>query len=421
MLEKKGSPKLLLSPTVRRIGHADEKGERIKVLVSGRNSEGIEALRSSLANMPKVEASTRLIQNGHSDPLHGLKEQPDLLIFWIGDQWRLELEALLDVPEEHRPAIIIAGDVMDKDAFRMAMKVGALDFLTPPFNVSEIGATIEQLLKRSGSSSDSDRSIITSVINAKGGAGGSLIVSNLAHILALQEPGKVALIDADIQFGSLAHYFDLKPRYGLLQALERAYELDNVALEGYMLKHSSGLRLLDVHPEELRIPEEIHKENLDILLQLLESQYRYVFIDLPRNVDVFNSMVMERSDNIVVVVQQSIAHLRDAKRLLRLMINGLGIDKYRVRVAINRYDKKAELQTQDIARALECDCSIVIPNAFQQVSASVNQGIPLYELAPKSRISRALADTGQTLIGERRAAAGNRRFFSRIFSPVRGV
>jgi len=421
MLEKKGSTKLLLSQGVRRIGHDLKKSNAFTILVSGRNRESVESLQSIIESIPQVEVAKRLIQNGHSDPLHGLEELPDLLIFWIGEQWRLELEALLDTPEESRPAVIIAGDVMDKDAFRLAMKVGAIDFLTPPFNLPEISAAIEQLRKKGSAAAEKEGSVITSVINAKGGAGGSLIVSNLAHILALQDPGRVALIDADVQFGSLAHYFDLKPRYGLLQALEHAYELDKVALEGYMLKHSSGLRLLDVHPEELRIPEEIHKENLDILLQLLESQYKYVFIDLPRNVDAFNSMVMERSDNILVVVQQSIAHLRDAKRLLRLMINGLGIDKRRLQVVINRYDKKSELQPHDIAKALDCDCSIIIPNAFQQVSESVNQGIPLYELAPKSRISKALLEIGAGLSGKERTRPRSRRFFDRIFSPVTGV
>ena len=198
MLEKKGSTKLLLSQGVRRIGHDPKKSNAFTILVSGRNRESVESLQSIIESIPQVEVAKRLIQNGHSDPLHGLEELPDLLIFWIGEQWRLELEALLDTPEESRPAVIIAGDVMDKDAFRLAMKVGAIDFLTPPFNLPEISAAIEQLRKKGSAAAEKEGSVITSVINAKGGAGGSLIVSNLAHILALQDPGRVALIDADV-------------------------------------------------------------------------------------------------------------------------------------------------------------------------------------------------------------------------------
>ncbi len=76
--------------------------------------------------------------------------------------------------------------------------------------------------------------------------------------MALWDPGAEGGFGrADLQFGSLSHYFDLEPKYGMVEVLQNIYELDQVALEGYMLKHSSGLKMLDVKPGSNpgRVPE----------------------------------------------------------------------------------------------------------------------------------------------------------------------
>ena len=49
---------------------------------------------------------------------------------------------------------------------------------------------------------------LNAVINAKGGSGASFIASNVAYILSKETDSKVALVDLDLQFGSVGLNFD---------------------------------------------------------------------------------------------------------------------------------------------------------------------------------------------------------------------
>ena len=49
---------------------------KVKILITGRSREEIEAAEKLLANDPRCETTTRIISNGHIDPLHGILLTP---------------------------------------------------------------------------------------------------------------------------------------------------------------------------------------------------------------------------------------------------------------------------------------------------------------------------------------------------------
>ena len=53
---------------------------KVKILITGRSRDEIEAAEKALAGDSRCDTATRLISNGHVDPLHGLDEMPDLLV-----------------------------------------------------------------------------------------------------------------------------------------------------------------------------------------------------------------------------------------------------------------------------------------------------------------------------------------------------
>ena len=57
------------------------------------------------------------------------------------------------------------------------------------------------------------------------------------------------IVDLDMMFGSLPQYLDVQPKRGLLEALSVVRELDEVAIDAYLTRHSSGLRVLARSPE----------------------------------------------------------------------------------------------------------------------------------------------------------------------------
>jgi len=71
---------------------------KLRVLLAGRSREGIAEIEGLLQGQPGMQVSSRLISNGHADPLHGLEELPDTLLYVASDLWREELASLMARP-----------------------------------------------------------------------------------------------------------------------------------------------------------------------------------------------------------------------------------------------------------------------------------------------------------------------------------
>lgn len=377
---------------------------RMKVLLAGRNGAELQELESVLEGQANLELSKRLITNGHSDPLYSLTELPDMLIFSTTVAWEEELKSLGERPLSLRPPTVVIG-AGNTAVMRMAMRIGAKDcfsFPVPPQELIESLQRIEQEL-HNATVDESEPDRLVAVINAKGGSGASTLAATLAHGLADRIAQKVALVDMDLQFGNLSSLFDLPPTGGLIDAALRVDSIDGLALEGHMLKHKSGLHLLGNTPQQLVVPGEIEEARFHKLLAVLRSSYDHVIADLPRQIDGVNGLILESADRVLLVVQQSVSHIQDAKQMLRYLTTYLGIPEQRITLVINRWDKRGLLAPSDIEKALGIKEMLCIPNDFARVAESANLGIPLLEVAPTSPVSRAVLRLAEMVSGKKPA------------------
>jgi len=380
--------------------------KEFKVLVASRNSGAIQQMENILQAVPEASVSRNHICNGHSDPLYGLPEMPDMLIFWVGQDWKLELTELMAREASERPPLMICADHDDPYLMRLAMKSGAVDFLVPPIIADEMIAAIYAVHDELFKNSKALTGTITGVMNSKGGSGASFIACNIADLMAESSNLDVALVGLDIQFGSLSGYLDMKAKYGLLDALENIENIDNAALKGYMMQHPSGLHLLDAKPRDLLLPEDIDTQSLSQLMELLAHNYDQVVVDLPRHIDTVTSTVIERADKLLVIVQQGIAYLHDAKRILEILRRDLGVSEDRISVVVNRYERSHELSLQIMSKTLHHDNLLTIPNSFDYVNESINGGTPLYSVRKRASITKALLLMQEKLLGRESNAEG---------------
>lgn len=117
-------------------------------------------------------------------------------------------------------------------------------------------------------------------------------------------------------------------------------------------------------------------------------------------------------------MQQSLPYLRDGRRLLDIF-SSLGYAKDKIHQIVNRYDSSAKLRTAEMERALGNTLAHFIPNNYEVVSESINQGVPALKLARSSSIGKALAEFVNHLT-EAAAPAGIgmiRRLFVRNPTP----
>jgi pilus assembly protein CpaE len=138
------------------------------------------------------------------------------------------------------------------------------------------------------------------------------------------------------------------------------------------------------------LQREINIDNLNRLLTTMLSAFNHVIVDLPRQVDLPTTTVLERADQIVIATQQGLTHLRDAKRLIGILKDEMGIDKRHIMAVVNRYDAKAAIELDDVRKMLgEVDIE-TIPNDFKRVTENINLGIPLYQQSNSAPITRAI-------------------------------
>lgn len=379
----------------------------LEILVVGRSREELGRLQELLQEQGDVNVTTRYVSNGHTDPLHDVESVPDALILMVSGNWEAELSALTDRPSTERPPLLVIGDKANVDLIRCAMRAGARDFFSPPILDDEIKAFLHQIRRERETKSVGRTGHLTAVINAKGGSGASVIAANLAHILAVTSDRRTVLVDMDIQFGALPLYFNLTPRNGLVRALELVETLDPVALEGYVQSHQSGLDVLASLPEDLASPSEIPESRMETLLGVLGRTYDNVIVDLPRWIGGSTGVVLERADRIYVVLQQGIAHLRDAKRLTGMLRREINISEARITVVLNRYDKRNAVTLRDIQEGLPKHEVVTLPNDFRTVAESVNAGTPLLDLARKAPVTRGLVTLSEGL--NEYAGSGSRK------------
>lgn len=369
------------------------------VLVSSRSGEMLEQLKQIIkSDDENIELITRCVTNGHMDPLYDLEKMPDLLVLHLSDKWQGELSELNKHNSNDRPPVLVIGDIQNHDMVRLAMKAGARDFLTAPVDSQELTSMLHQLEAEKAQTEIAGRGNLTALINAKGGSGASMLACNLSHMMQVVSHEQTILLDMDMQFGSLAQYLDMHPENGVAEALKVVEELDSTALNAYLLRHTSGLRIMGSTTNSIRLPNQTPEHQIHQLLDILRKHCAQMVVDLPRMIDRTAIAVLQEASQVIVVVQQDFINIKDATHMVELLRNELGIMDDQIIIAVNRFDKAAQVSINDIRESLKAKHLVTLPNDYRHALESLNKGEPLYSIAKRCPLSRSLQTLQTDLI-----------------------
>jgi pilus assembly protein CpaE len=369
----------------------------IDVLLVSRKKEALDTLEQHLRGAG-VSTRRQMNSNGHTDPLHYVERLPDVVILHLSHLWREELEALAARHPERRVALIVVGASSDMSMMRLAMQAGARDLLPEPVVKGDLLEILERVKRERQTHAQRTQGTMAAFVNAQGGCGATLLACNVAHMLACESKRRTALLDLGLQFGAAPLYLDLFPQRGVWQAMDNLDGLDEVALEGYFTRHASGLNVLSHGTDEPVETRELSPAAVERLLDVALRGHDHLVVDLPRRVDGVLATVVQRSQQVVVVLQQSVTALRDATRLLQWLRTEGGVAPDQLCVVVNRYDKGASISAADIQKALSCSEPVLVPNDFRLVSECINSGTPLLDQARGAAITKAVM-TLQTRLG----------------------
>ena len=287
-------------------------------------------------------------------------------------------------------AIFAHGEMAQPANIVASMRAGAGEYID---QAAGYEALLEALTRfsssRTRSAGTAGRARVLTFLSAKGGSGCTTAAVNTA--VALQQAhGDVVLVDfAPIGHASL--HLNLRPQFGVLDALENLHRMDVSLLDGLMTTTKEGLHLL-AGPQQ-PYPTEPTPGELARLFDLLVNHYRYVVVDASSRLDPTTRLLSDLSNAVLVVAQTDVVSLWSAGRIYTFLEEGTGRD--RLRIILNRYKKIPGFTDEDVQQVTNCKVLWKVPNAFHTVSPAIDHGMPvvLQEGPEISRSYRSLAET----------------------------
>lgn len=249
-----------------------------------------------------------------------------------------------------------------------------------------------------------------SVFSPKGGCGKTTISTNIGVALA-NSGASVVLVDLDLAFGDVAIALGLRPEHHLGEALVLGDSLDVAALAGLVCHHESGLAVL-VPPNDPGESERIPSAFVSKVLGLLRTQYDYVLIDTPPQLDDRTLTVLEASDQVLMLTTLDIASLKN----LRICLDTLRLvdfDMKTAAVVLNRADASVGLDPADVEKSVKAKVIAHIPSS-RDVPAATNRGLAIVAENPRHPVSQAISALVKTHIAPEETVRSTRRsLFSR--------
>jgi pilus assembly protein CpaE len=255
------------------------------------------------------------------------------------------------------------------------------------------------------------RGRVITVLSPKGGAGKTTVATNLATCLAEAAPGRVAIIDLDLQFGDVASALALGPQSTMADAARANTRLDSTALKVFLEPHPSGLYTLAA-PHFPAEADEVSAATAGQVIDVLAAEFAYIVVDTGAGMDEYTLAAAERSDDLVMVCINDVPCVRGLRKAIDAM-DLLGMTKQVRHLVLNRADDKVGLSASDVEATLGLSVEVSIPTS-RSIQISINQGSPVVASEPRSAVARAFSEFAAGFVRDPAPADGGRaRRFSR--------
>lgn len=366
--------------------------------------DGIQRLLSFEQDLQVVGFAT----NGREGVAKAKELQPDIVIMDINmpDMDGLEAASLIT------KALPTVGVIMmsvqdDSDYLQKAMLAGARFFLSKPPSPDQLYNTIRNVYTQYASirkqmaalsqpgampaQGDNTRNgggnrkgHVIAVFSPQGGAGTTTIATSLASGL-MKEGIKTLLIDADLEFGDVGAFLDLKSQSTLVDAVENAGDLDVEYFDSIVMTHNSGIKVL-LGPSRPSIGADIradHAEKVVSIVDQVRHYYDFVVIDTAKSIDAVTARLLEAADRIILVVLPTLPAIKNV-RLVLDMFDDAQFPPEKTMLTVNRAienpsrNQKGYPTPERISNYLKRPVEGSIPLVEESIILNaINKGIPV--------------------------------------------
>lgn len=328
--------------------------------------------------------------NGREGIDLAMKLQPDIVLMDINMPGMDGIAASEAISSQVPQAQVIMMSVQgEADYLRRSMLAGAREFLTKPFSGEELATSIRRVYQLAATRRafappppavtaapppPPKGGEVIAVFGAKGGCGASTLAVNLAVALREETKARVALLDANFEFGDIGALLNLPNQRTIADLSGPDVVVDGDLLDGVMARHASGVRVL-LAPPRPEMAELITPEHLKKILEILPRLFDYVIIDLWRSFQEATVFLLDAADQIVLVSTSDILAIKNVKLFFELT-EALNYPPEKTIFILNKEDGRSGIGVKDIEASIKHPVRAVIPKDERTTLLAINRGAP---------------------------------------------
>ncbi len=362
---------------------------------------------------------TPLVRDGDTkDALEYLAQAdpPQVIIVDLSNTTELltDLMTLTSVLTDETRLIGI-GTVNDINMYRDLVEAGISDYLVKPITEKSMAVSLESLNdpKSDSAQAKAKKAQRIVVVGSRGGVGSSALSVTLAWLIAEEQKQRTALVDLDLEFGTIALALDLEPTHGLREALENPARLDSLFISSAMAKVNERLSVLATE-ETMAGDVEFNPSAIEILFETLSRNHDVIVVDLPRSAVGFRHRVLQAATHIILVTDLTLASLRDSIRLLSMIDESAGGKP--ITIIANRAGGKAEsMNKADFQKTLGRAVDHIIPEERKAMKQAADAGKPLPVAARSARSVVEMRAIARKIVPAKRGKKGGGKSRWRFF------
>ncbi|MCC7008017.1 MAG: AAA family ATPase [Acidobacteria bacterium] len=325
---------------------------------------------------------------------------PDVLVLDLRGQ--AQVPPVLAAIRRHHPDtnLVVVTATLEPAFMLDAMRAGVTECVTD-LAKGDLEAALARLASERTAP---DTGEVFVLLGAKGGVGTTTAAVNLATALGKVAGAATLLLDLHLSSGDAALYLGVEPRFSVIDALENTHRLDVAYFRSLVERTKFGVDLLASSDRSSASP--IDAPRIRTLIDFAARHYRYTVVDVPRS-DTVVLDALEGANRIVVVANQELATVRGAARAVNTLRQRYGRDK--VTVVLSRSDRRAEIGTEDLERAIGATVSHVLPSDYRLALDALNRGRPLV-MESQSALAAAFVAYARDLSGVKTDAGATSGF-----------
>ena len=366
------------------------------IVIIDKNQNSKELIQNYLKNMDGIN---NVFCYDNLDAIDCDLKQINVIIFDIDSKNAIEnLVIVNELKNKHKHLNFIATSYeINSELVSKVLKQNISEFLLKPVIANILYNAIKKITDNRKVTAQKKAKTICLFSN-KGGCGKTSIAVNTAYEIAAQTEEKVCLLDLSFNFGDIATFLNVNPKYTVSSVVQKIEHSDVDLVYTLCEKYkNSNLYVLSFQNDTELNNSYTTPQLVSRLISSLKNIFDYIVIDTLNSINETTSAILSLSDLTLLVGTINLISIRNCQKCLELF-SEMSIDSSRIKFILNRYSENSEIKIDDIKNTIGIDIFHKIPNNYLTLIDAINLGCALRETNPHSNIAKAYNSLARELI-----------------------